>query len=905
MLVRAKRGVWHLIDARMPPISDLAKTAEMLINVPMAISVLVQHYTTLFPLLKTYLEIFRDATPPGAVSRYNQVRYCPNPPDTPIWEPAIDVQRVLDIGVGHVHYHQQYEKITGGELQMLRTPSDPDFIHDHLALYQFLNGPAVDADGYNDGTCNFYMLAQLRDGSFAVLYLDEQSYFSPRWRLADPSDYRGTVMTLAADLAMNPGPTGRYPWTADKYWSPFPAGKIGLTSRMAVSAQVILVTGELLVKGPDPLIYSINFSWGTMDWTWRWRSLPPGAVVRRLSDSAVLTGDETIPPGSGNTVYPQTIRLRDDMTVYMKGTRDGVAGRWFQRYLPASNELVPPPAQLVPGRQPAVGYQHAWKFMSEPLFQQADRFSHFLVYDLVDSRTQYYPVKPASDADAKQLEAIAGVANDWWIDAAQSLFNNAYTFRIDTMALPWPPWPPFPKVPMRPASLYNPQTLLKIVQRGTNWIALRRDKRDDDMALLDGLPATATLTNRLSGHTAHITILPGVRLEGPPAVQRVFFWMTGTQAFVAITPPQASQPFDNVFRVRMAALSGKAGGAITLFDLITPGQFKLVEGYFQFQWTPAADQLAAFKQYASASGERNYGTSIWLEDVVGHAAPPEELSWSPPPRVTALVTPANIPMNIPITVTVHAADQVTAVVLKGEVRIDGQRVGVTDTPFTFTFSLQQRRVFDPETRTWEIQQTEPSMTVFVEGYPETDVPLHLVKAPVLHVWVEPSSISFGTQVQVTVRAEDSVGKNPVAGRVRINGQDVAATNNPFQFLFAPTPPNGIVIASGYKDTPIPWPPMHPPRLLATIEPTPVAGKAMSYIVRAQDADTRLAVDGVVKINGQQVSRTNASFTYTFTMQRVRTFDPESRTWTITMVAPALTVSVPGYADAEINTGLGA
>lgn len=150
MIVRAKRGVWHLIDARMPAISDLAKTAEGLTALPMKIPPVLQNYPSLVSMLKVYLEIFRDPTPPAGVPRYNHVQYCPNPPDTSVWEPAIDVARVLDIGVGHVHYHQQYERITGGDLQMLRTPSNPDFIHDHLAVYQFLNGPAVDADGYND-----------------------------------------------------------------------------------------------------------------------------------------------------------------------------------------------------------------------------------------------------------------------------------------------------------------------------------------------------------------------------------------------------------------------------------------------------------------------------------------------------------------------------------------------------------------------------------------------------------------------------------------------------------------------------------------------------------------------------------------------------------------------------------
>ena len=149
-------------------------------------------------------------------------------------------------------------------------------------MYQLLNGPINDADGLNDGTCNFYMLAQLRDGTFKLLYIDEQSFFSQRWRLAEPltqhsnGDYKGNfATTLTADLATSPGPGGLYNWIKENFWSPFDDGLIGDGSRLAVSAQTILVTGDLPPSlSPAPLIYSINFSWGTMDRTWRWRTLP-------------------------------------------------------------------------------------------------------------------------------------------------------------------------------------------------------------------------------------------------------------------------------------------------------------------------------------------------------------------------------------------------------------------------------------------------------------------------------------------------------------------------------------------------------------------------------------------------------------------------------------------------------
>jgi hypothetical protein len=52
-----------------------------------------------------------------------------------------------------------------------------------------LNGPLSDGDQFADGTCNFYILVRLAEnGRFVVLYCDEQTLFTQRWRLAHPID---------------------------------------------------------------------------------------------------------------------------------------------------------------------------------------------------------------------------------------------------------------------------------------------------------------------------------------------------------------------------------------------------------------------------------------------------------------------------------------------------------------------------------------------------------------------------------------------------------------------------------------------------------------------------------------------------------------------------------------------
>jgi hypothetical protein len=827
------------------------------------------------------LSTIDNASPPRRIS-YPDVRYKFGVTGAEEQEAAIDIRKVLDIGVGHVHYHQQYEGVTGGELQMLLAPfSNNPFFSDHASLYAFMNGPVVDLDGFNDGTCNYYILAQLADNSYALLYLDEQSLFSSRWRDADAPINKtcdGPVMSLLRDLASSPECYPR--WNEAKFWSPFRVGLVGPTTRMAVSAQVVLINGDQN-KEPD-VLYSINFSWGTMDTTWRWRKLPGGATPQFFGTDADA-GKETI-TGTGDTVFPQTIRLRDDMTIHVKGTRNGIVGRWFQRYLPASNQLVPPSTELVAGQRPGRSYTHAWKFIREPLYQLADQFSQFGVYDQVDSRTQYYPVQPASDADATALATAP--ANDWWTDLA-ALYIQTYSFRVDTLPVPWPPFPPYKKdLKMAAASLFNPEMLLRIVKRGPRWIAMRRDKRDDDLAAFTGLPLTLNVKSKASGLSARVTLQPAVPMAQPPIIQKAFFWITGTQANLALVATPGLPEVHSVFRIRMAAL----GTQPPLLTMTTPGALKASGGYWQYQWTPTAAELANLKTYATPAGETQHATSIWFEDWTGHAVVAEEpISWAQPPMIAPKTDPLEITEDVPLSLTVRAQDAATSRPLQGKVKIDRVVMGDIGSPIKYTFQRQPHRVFDPDTQTWQMLTSLPVVSVAVDGYPETAVPLTI--SPV-RVSVDPSAIAIGPPLQITIHAVDAATKKILTGKVKINDQEVADTDKTFTYTFSSTLPSAVVSVQGYKDTPVIWPPTHPAQLLVTISPPVTFGKDVRYIVKALDSVLKTEIPGAsVSIDKEHVGQSGTWFFYTFTLRRENG----------AMVGPLITVSSLGYPDGLMQT----
>ena len=955
MIVRFDRCTWHLLDPRPP--TELAPDEG-------------------------------PEIPPWAPS-YPHVRYCVNAGDPGVWRPSVDYVRVLDIGVGHVHHHDQYESITGGELQPLRATAGNvsnasagylpksslplvwswlvpglagvfpwDEAKTYADGYRLFNGPVRDGDGFVDGTCNYYILVQLkrdesitadpqtRRDAYALLYLDEQILFTKRWRLVHPDDYRNTMFTLVKDLNadLHRDPTQKvYNWNPSTYWCPFRAGHVGPRSRLAVAAQVLLVNGE------DPTgeaaIYSINFSFSTMDRSWRWRRLP--APARYFDGQSLwnppavtIAGDERVPDGLDACAYPQTIRLREDMTICLQGRSAGSDGRvvvgwWYQRYLPADNQLVPHAAQLVAGQRPTRSYEHRWKFLPQAVFQRADQYSHFGVYDQVDSRTQYYTATPASDVDAQTLSGQPGP----WIDAdpkQHQLSIDAQRFPWDTLrirhvATPLTPLNPFlfvvdllghplhwaPQAEQGPVgSLLNHRARLRIVKRGNRWIAMHWDKRDDDLLPYKQLGVPIVLTNE-SGSRAQVTLSSNRWIEQPPRVPVAYVWWESADTIAVAFVTGWAPVFDHVWRVRMAAFVDPAVSTqvVSLLDVVTAGTFvPIADGVYKYRWiVPAADQERV-RAYASRAGALQYGTSVWFEDVVGHVAVPQEIRWQQSPTLAVSVTRLAIPLGARVELTVSARDAAASAAVPGTVNVDGTAVAPTDRPFSHIFTKQVHEEFDPEIRRTIRTFLDPSATVTADGYAETPIPFTFYESRATFVRQSvPSTMVTGRRYPVSVTMRNSgtgvwqresptpfrLGSQNVQDNVTwgLRRCDLAGAVSPGQeatFTFYVTAPAPGTHAFQWQmlEESVQWFGALSPNVLVTVspvrmrtivQPSPIpTGRYVDVVVRAEDAETGVAVAGTVKITGYPAAPTGAP---------IRVFFGGS--------PPAGVVSAPGYPDAPI------
>lgn len=644
MMVMVHPRVWHLLDTRPP---------------------------------------FDSGAPPRWVETYNHVTYggrylgiCEKR-----HQKSLKIHEVLDIAVGHMHRHLHYEDIYGGEMDTMVT-----------GIYDIFNGPVDDKGGFCDGTCNFYALCKIKidadgDGvhekeTYGILWMDEQSYFSERWRLLHPDDHKWAPLrdwSIVKHLFQRD----------ESFWCPFEDSwfnsidRIDGTSRMAVARQTVLVTG----KDPDEgyVLYSINFSWGTSDRTWRWRRYPKGCKVEH--------GTDIKQPQEGvSYCLPNTIAIREDMTIYMRGVLAKDSGHengfWYQKYLPADNREVPNEDEFDEedtfddNGKPQKAYPQEWQFINEENFRRADSFSHFGVYENVDSRSQYYHVDLSPNSEFPDYPSFIP-----WVDRNNSLYV------LTGQLLRFPPFHHCPP------SMFNDRTYLKIVRREPfGLIAMHWDKRDDELPGFSNILRKVTLSSQAyivlrdssnyPTKNIEVTLSKQKKNWTPPVVQMVKLIVDKTEEKIVIifysrvanpssdlpdeeeyapgvnvsdasqlnySPPEEFKDFsdylsdrylnctDSVFpgphpptdpdfspdtsirRVKVGALDDTYPNNVCIvFNEVISGRFSRKSRYLYYiEWH--RDEDAAWAEdfdravnYCDENGCVEHGTSVWFEDLTGH-----------------------------------------------------------------------------------------------------------------------------------------------------------------------------------------------------------------------------------------------------------------------------------------------
>ena len=439
--IDSHRRVWHLIDARPPSGSSDPPRGDF------------------FPPTRSVVTYESN----GALGKQTTHRR------------AYHIHYVLDIGVGHEQWHEHESTIYGGEMDSLDGPGLREVLPERNA-YRFFNGPVNDKGGFIDGTINYYALCQFRrdeeiadptpvPGAFGILWLDEQAALSERWRLLHPRDskFSGFADIVPSAIVQYLDRDATYDtlrFDRSKFWCPFRAGSVNRSSRMAVSRQVLIVSG-FDHRAQRMEFYSIHFGFGTCDRTWRWR-LPPDLSVA----PEAMPPSETLPLGHGKVAAgvpladvsvdrpavpssqpaslsaPLPFGLREDMTLHVRqkvGDREWV---WFQKYLPADQGMRPDgdPLQLPQNwiarmiaaiaaaastenaDKPATGFDHPWQFARADVFDEMHaHFSHFGVFEpTVNSRSQYYCI----DVEKHEELVSAAPPESVWADLDRQLFIN-------------------------------------------------------------------------------------------------------------------------------------------------------------------------------------------------------------------------------------------------------------------------------------------------------------------------------------------------------------------------------------------------------------------------------------------------------------------------------------------------
>ncbi len=653
----------------------------------------------------------RDTSdPPPRYPRYNHVTYRSNlpPPFRNVVRKSVRYERVLDLGIGSTHLHEQHDNRFGGEVdvlsrhglveELLAPGSRALFGEETLeAGYRFANGPIRDYGGWVDGTCIYFQLVQLKsdeairreewDEAYAVLWIDEQMSFTERWRVLHPFDRDFTSPSPPILGIITRSESEFYPdapFSGDRFFCPLLEGHIRPDSRMAVARQHVALTGVDPESG-EAEIYTIHFSWPTMDKTWRRRFLPG-------SDTETMDG-----PRVGIEAVATGLRLREEQMLLVPGRRRygrrTIEGLFFQPVLPASGQEAPSVAEL--GGQPAFAaptrrYTHPWRFVAQGAGAFADAtYSHFGVHEPVDGRDQLYQVRLVEGGDPARIERAlwldeggAFSIRHKRLDYAQLtrtleglgrrasrlggalvglLTGRGSARRLARSARAFADAVASARESRTHPSIYNAPMKVRLGERGAlGWTMTLADRRDDKLIRLDPLPdgRLARLVDAADpGHVVEIELLAHRRnardLHGltvgrevdalsPPAIEmaklRPELDASGRVRRVAISLGLARGPDDasaydrydewvasNVWRVRLAAIVGRE--TIGLFDLTVADDFRRSGSVLQGTWDvpPDLNMPVPLEDLLTQAGQASHFLSLWGVGPSGLAAIPDQL----------------------------------------------------------------------------------------------------------------------------------------------------------------------------------------------------------------------------------------------------------------------------------------
>ena len=689
MIVSVKPKTWYRLDTRPPHYGNDVSSANGNDFSP--------NNAPIFPALNTQYKT-RQA------SKYQGTSLSGGETEE-ISKDEFEFTEVLSLGVGNYHYYESWVDDYGGELQPLHH-SDPFNLPINMSLYGLFNGPLWDGDGAVDGTCNFYILVKLEkseeiqqggycydhDNCYGILWCDEQTYFTKRWRLLDPRDNEPWKIDIPRDINLSLIAALRrdkesgllnqqYNFDYNKYLKsdPFQQGWINENSRMAVARQIILVTGN---KENKPKLFSINFSYGSIDRQWRSRPYPKNATIRPgIHPEYVLTrilhwDTHFDHPALGLpethhlnqhlnqlSIYPETLHIREDMTISIRGYQNSQLGRWFQRYLPSSRQ------------HPEIDdYNHPWRFLPEKAFQRADAFSHFGVYDQVNSRNQYYVVEvlesPSSFKDTIKLQdsndalSIRGLKFNWGLfkdtgsltdfledgedeshlperirrGTELEALSEKLLFRWDQMGNS------DDQYRKSQTSAHNEKAAFRLLDRGPlGCILVWDDKRDDDLISLSDLPKEVLMKDH-GGLFTKLRIIRNVRVTSLPNVFNVSLSLLHNNQKLQILIETKQNEVDamrNLWAIRIAALPENVisklpengiSNQVMIYELANLFKNEI----FSVTYNAKSNLLKlegivniheSLIDYLSTDGALKHATSVWFEDIVSHVSTPDSLEF--------------------------------------------------------------------------------------------------------------------------------------------------------------------------------------------------------------------------------------------------------------------------------------